>query len=111
MAALLCALPVGATSGADGEHGQARKQGIWKSAVPPGSMTGEFDNHDPVGLATGAKIRVDCSINWPDPDTGKRYCFNSATSLVYFLDWPKKNIEKAKKNWLLLKQKKGEARN
>lgn len=84
-----------------------KREGIWKSAVPPGGMKGEFNNHDPVGLATGAKIKVDCSLNWPDPDTGKIYCFNSPTSLVYFLDWPKRNIEKAKKGWAKLKNEKG----
>jgi len=68
--------------------------GIWKSFVP-GSLKGEFDSHDPVGLMAGTLIKADCSLNWRDPDTGKLYCFASGTSLVYFQDWPKSNIRKA----------------
>lgn len=91
---------------ADTNKKSDRSQGIWKAAVPPGGMKGEFGNHDPVGLATGTKIKVDCSLNWPNPDTGKIYCFNSATSLVYFLDWPRTNIEKARKVWQLMQKNK-----
>lgn len=91
-------------AGTNKQHNQS--QGIWKAVVPPGGMKGEFDNHDPIGLATGAKIKVDCSLNWPNPDTGKIYCFNSPTSLVYFLDWPKKNIENATKAWKLIRDAK-----
>lgn len=69
--------------------------GIWKSAVPPVGMKGEFANHDPIGLAAGARIKVDCSLNWTDPDTGKLYCFNSPTSFNSFLEWPKANIRRA----------------
>jgi hypothetical protein len=77
-------------------------EGIWKAAIPPGSMKGEFDSHDPIGLASGALIKADCSINWVNPDTGKLYCFSSGTSLVYFLNWPKKNTKRARKGWLKL---------
>ncbi len=73
--------------------------GIWKAAVPPGSMKGEFGGHDPIGLATGARIKADCSINWVDPNSGKLYCFSSATSQSYFQDWPASNIERAAKAW------------
>lgn len=34
------------------------EEGIWKSAVPPHSMNGEFGNHDPIGLAAGAWIKA-----------------------------------------------------
>lgn len=78
--------------------------GIWKAAVPPKDMKAEFDGHDPIGLATGAKIKADCSLNWIDPDTGKLYCFSSATSQSYFQDWPKSNIERAAKGWRSLSQ-------
>jgi hypothetical protein len=74
--------------------------GIWKAAVPPVSMKAEFDGHDPIGLASGAKIKADCSINWIDPDSRKLYCFSSATSQSYFQDWPKRNIARATKAWL-----------
>lgn len=73
--------------------------GIWKSAVPPGRMHGEFASHDPIGLANGALIKADCSINWTDPDTRKLYCFSVPTSLAYFLYWPRANIARASRAW------------
>jgi hypothetical protein len=73
--------------------------GIWKASVPPVGMKAEFDGHDPIGLASGAVIKADCSLNWIDPDTGKLYCFSSATSQSYFQDWPKRNIERAARQW------------
>ena len=47
-----------------------RTGGIWKAAVPPKPMTGEFDSMDPLGIAAGAWIKADCSLNWIDPDGG-----------------------------------------
>lgn len=77
--------------------------GIWKAATPPkGTMHGEFENNDPIGLAAGVKIPADCSLNWKDPDSGKLYCFSSATSLVYFLNAPQSYISRAKSNWKAL---------
>jgi hypothetical protein len=73
--------------------------GIWKAAVPPKPMTGEFDNLDPLGVAAGARIKADCSLNWIDPDDGKRYCFSSGTSLEFFLDRPQANLERARRSW------------
>lgn len=72
----------------------ANDLGMWKSYSPQG-LQGEFHNHDPVGLMAGALIRTDCSINFTDPDTHKTYCFNSATSQVYFANWPKTYARKA----------------
>jgi hypothetical protein len=102
-----CALSSGVAAG---EHGYAELQpsaapgGIWKAVVPaPGSMHGEFANHDPLGLAAGVAIAADCSINWVDPDTGKLYCFASATSLVMFLDGPHACLERARAQWLRLR--------
>jgi len=77
----------------------ARSGGIWKAAVPPTPMKGEFDNLDPLGVAAGARIKADCSLNWIDPDDGKRFCFSSGTSLEYFLDRPRTNIERARRSW------------
>ena len=62
----------------------ARSGGIWKAAVPPSPMTGEFDSFDPIGVAAGARIKADCSLNWINPDDGKLYCFSSGTSLEVF---------------------------
>lgn len=73
----------------------ANEVGIWKSYAPEG-LQGEFDNYDPVGLMAGDLIRTDCSINYTDPDTRKTYCFNSATSMQYFAQWPKAYASKAK---------------
>ncbi len=73
--------------------------GIWKAAVPPKPMRGEFDSLDPIGLAAGARIKADCSLNWIDPDDGRRYCFSSGTSLEFFLDGPRANIERARQRW------------
>jgi hypothetical protein len=74
--------------------------GIWKAATPPiGSMRGEFESNDPIGLSAGVRIKADCSINWVDPDSGKRYCFSSATSLVVFLETPHSYLARAMKNW------------
>jgi len=65
------------------------RAGIWKAITPlPGSTQGEFDSEDPIGLTAGKRLKADCSINWVDPDTGKRYCFLSGTSLVSFMAAP-----------------------
>jgi hypothetical protein len=74
-------------------------QGIWKAVVPPKAMKGEFDNMDPLGVAAGAKIPADCSLNWIDPDDGKLYCFVSGTSLEFFLDGPKTHLQQARAGW------------
>ena len=76
------------------EKPDANEVGIWKSYAAKG-LKGEFHNYDPIGLIAGALIHTDCSINWTDPDDGRVYCFNSATSLVYFENWPKTYSRKA----------------
>jgi hypothetical protein len=74
--------------------------GIWKAATPAeGAVRGEFANNDPIGLSAGVRIWADCSINWIDPDTRRRYCFSSATSLVVFLETPHTYLARAVKNW------------
>jgi hypothetical protein len=75
-------------------------EGIWKAVVPrPGTMKGEFEYNDPIGLYAGVKIKADCSLNWVNPDDHKLYCFSSATSLVFFLDAPASYLEKARMSW------------
>ena len=91
-----------ASQNASAQEIAAHPAGIWKAAVPAQPMHGEFDSFDPLGVAVGAKIKADCSLNWISPDNGKRYCFASGTSLVYFLDRPQANIERARKGWLEL---------
>ena len=76
-----------------------RSSGIWKAVVPPKPMNGEFDGFDPLGVEAGAKIKADCSLNWINPDDGKRYCFSSGTSLEFFLDRPQAHIERARAGW------------
>jgi hypothetical protein len=79
------------------------QQGVWKSLVPtPGSMNGEFQNSDPVGLAAGAEIKADCSLSWTDPADNKLYCFASGTSLQTFLEAPRSYITQARQRWTKL---------
>jgi hypothetical protein len=84
----------------DGASADPARAGIWKAAVPPaGSMHGEFDSNDPIGIMAGERIAADCSINWVDPDDRRLYCFSSATSLVFFLDAPQDYLRRARKQW------------
>lgn len=96
----LCSRALGQMADAAGNG--APPGGIWKAAVPHSQMKGEFDNFDPIGIAAGARIKADCSINWIDPDDGARYCFSSGTSLEFFLDDPKASIARARAGWLKL---------
>src|SRR6202030_1812238 len=84
-----------ARSGA-ASSGTAPSGGIWKAAVPRKPMKGEFDSLDPLGVAAGARIKADCSINWVNPDDGKLYCFASGTSLEFFLEQPQTHLERAR---------------
>ena len=79
--------------------GAAPSGGIWKAAVPAKPMKGEFESLDPLGVAAGARIKADCSLNWIDPDDGKLYCFSSGTSLEFFLDKPHATLERARTSW------------
>jgi hypothetical protein len=102
--AWLCALIAAAAAAgvAHAESGAApaeRSGGIWKAAVPPKPMRGEFDSLDPLGVAAGARIKADCSLNWVDPDDGKLYCFASGTSLEFFLEQPQAHLERARAGW------------
>jgi hypothetical protein len=101
LSALLC-LHASAQSPGPGVNGASRAGGIWKAVVPPTDMKGEFDSFDPIGVAAGARIKADCSINWINPDDGARYCFSSGTSLEFFLDHPHASIERARAGWLKL---------
>ena len=92
---LIFAVARGQTPNAGAGHGG----GIWKAAVPPKPMTGEFDDFDPLGIAAGAMIKADCSLNWINPDDGKLYCFSSGTSLEYFLDGPQASLRRAWAGW------------
>ena len=105
----LCALPLLAAAslaaaplcGAQAPEfgGAGRSSGIWKAVVPPTPMEGEFDSFDPLGVEAGARIKADCSLNWINPDDGKRYCFSSGTSLEFFLDQPQAHLERARAGW------------
>jgi hypothetical protein len=94
-ACLLAMLALGGAASADTEH----SAGIWKAVVPPQAMSGEFDSLDPLGVAAGARIKADCSLNWINPDDGRRYCFSSGTSLEFFLDEPQANLARARAGW------------
>jgi len=74
--------------------------GIWKAAIPPsGTMHGEFENHDPIGLSAGVKIKADCSINWLDPDSRRALLFLDGHLPGRFLDVPHAYLARARKNW------------
>jgi hypothetical protein len=103
MSGMLTLLTVVSAATLSVSHAQSPPAGgIWKAAVPPTSMKGEFDGLDPLGVAAGARIKADCSLNWIDPDDGKRYCFSSGTSLEFFLDEPQANLTRARQGWLKL---------
>jgi hypothetical protein len=80
------------------QKSQADNTGVWKYHVPNKNVKGELDNYDPIGLIAGALIKTDCSYNWRD-EAGKLYCFATPTSLGYFENWPKTNIERATEAW------------
>ena len=98
---------VGVAHGQPPNVGAGRGGGIWKAAVPPKPMKGEFDDFDPLGIAAGARIKADCSLNWINPDDGKLYCFSSGTSLEYFLDKPQANLQRARAGWRKLTASQG----
>jgi hypothetical protein len=70
--------------------------GIWKYAVPPAAIRGEFNNEDPLGLAAGVHIRTDCSMNWV-ADGGEVYCFTTGTSLLVFQESPQAYLARARR--------------
>ena len=102
------AAPAGVAAAAlehDATSADPARAGIWKAAVPPaGSMHGEFDSNDPIGVMAGARIWADCSINWTDPDSHRLYCFSSATSLVFFLESPQDYLRRAARQWRKLER-------
>jgi hypothetical protein len=97
--ATVAAVAAGISHAQPAPAGTTHSGGIWKAAVPPKPMKGEFDEFDPLGIAAGAMIKADCSLNWINPDDGKRYCFSSGTSLEFFLDMPRANLERARAGW------------
>jgi hypothetical protein len=99
LAAAMSLVALGSAHGQTPNAGAGHSGGIWKAAVPPKPMKGEFDDFDPLGIAVGARIKADCSLNWINPDDGKLYCFSSGTSLVYFLDKPQANLQRARASW------------
>src|ERR1700738_2124448 len=96
-AAALCHTQPARTGAAP--SGAAPAAGIWKAAGPAKPMKGEFDSLDPLGVAAGARIKADCSLNWIDPEDGKRNCFCRGASLAFFLDQPQTHLERARAGW------------
>jgi hypothetical protein len=106
-ASLWVCLQASAQDRASATAGAARGEGIWKAVVPPTAMQSEFDGFDPIGIAAGARIKTDCSLNWVNPDDGARYCFSSGTSLEFFLDEPHASIARARAAWRKLNGRPG----
>ena len=99
--------PANAADPGSAPAGAPHGEGIWKAVVPPSPMKSEFDGFDPIGIAAGARIKADCSLNWINPDDGTRYCFSSGTSLEFFLESPHANIASARAAWRKLKGEPG----
>ncbi len=97
LGSLLASIALAAWAAPDRAAGESG--GIWKAVVPPRPMQAEFEGFDPVGIAAGARIRADCSLNWINPDDGVRHCFSSGTSLQYFLDRQHEMIARARASW------------
>jgi YHS domain-containing protein len=89
----LCALVTAAALPVMSDEPQGN--GVWKFKAPTG-IRGEFNNEDPVGLAAGAHLGTDCSINWTGAD-GKIYCFTTNTSLQFFEESPQSYLSSARK--------------
>jgi hypothetical protein len=90
----LCAALIAATPRAGAADQQP--DGIWKSRVPSTPIHGEFNDEDPVGLASGAHLKTDCAINLIAED-GKLYCFTTRTSLEFFEGSPQTYLSAARK--------------
>ncbi len=99
LGAALCGAALCGTASGAGDPPPPMAGGIWKAVVPARPMASEFQGYDPLGIAAGARIRADCSLNWVDPDDGKRYCFSSGTSLEMFLEMPHTHIARARARW------------
>jgi YHS domain-containing protein len=61
------------------------------------AIAGEYDNMCAMGLATGKKIKTDCSIS--SQVDGKTYCFGSQEAMTEFMKDPKGNLAKADKTY------------
>ena len=106
LAAAFC-LQASAQDSSSNATGTPRREGIWKAVVPKTAMKSEFDGFDPIGIAAGARIKADCSLNWVNPDDGARYCFSSGTSLEFFLENPHTRIARARAEWRKLNGRPG----
>jgi hypothetical protein len=83
---------------------------MWDIGRPhPMQGTGEFGDHEAIGLVAGKLIPTDCSLYWSDPDTHKILCFSSQASLVYFLEAPKENAVRAQERWREMQKKPAES--
>jgi YHS domain-containing protein len=60
---------------------QTRQDGFWKCHT--GSIKGEFNGEDVIGLSAGAHIPTDCAL-YVSIGHGKTYCFSSRPSLEEF---------------------------
>ena len=61
------------------------------------AATGEFDNLCAEGLAQGAEIKTDCSVN--AMLDGKTYCFGNEDAKTEFMKDPQGHLAKAKETY------------
>jgi hypothetical protein len=63
---------------------------------PPVSATSnEFNGNCALGMTMGKMVSTDCSINWMDSATNKKYCFSTEQAKTDWAKDTKANIEKA----------------
>jgi|1048.fasta_scaffold116542_2 hypothetical protein len=68
---------------------------------PPVSATSnEFNGHCALGMTMGKMVPTDCSINWVDSSTSKKYCFSTEQAKSNWAKDTKSNIEKADSEYL-----------
>ena len=61
------------------------------------AASGEFDGMCAQGLASGQKVKTDCSIS--GQVDGKTYCFGNEDAKTEFMKDPEGNLAKAKANY------------
>ena len=77
-------------------------------AVVPSAFAdakGEFDGLCAYGLTKGMDVKTDCSINWTDPSTSRKYCFSSAAAKSSWSADTRGNLGRAEASYRALAMK------
>ncbi len=62
---------------------------------PVAATSNEFNGNCALGMTMGKMVQTDCSINWVDSATSKKYCFSTEQAKTDWSKDTKSNIEKA----------------